>query len=176
MADVRVLDTATATPLLTDVRQLVTEAFEGDFSDDDWKHTLGGLHVIASEGSALVAHAAVVPRTIWFGDDPFWAGYVEGVATRRDRQREGLGSRVMTEIGRVVRSTFDAGVLSTGLWGFYERCGWERWRGPSFVRHNDELVRTEDDDDAIMVLRFGRSRSVDLTAPIACERRAGDDW
>jgi aminoglycoside 2'-N-acetyltransferase I len=75
-----------------------------------------------------------------------------------------------------VRSTFELGVLSTGLWDFYERCGWERWRGPTFVRHGDGIVRTEDDDDGIMVLRFGRSRSADLTAAITCERRAGDDW
>lgn len=176
MASIRVLDTSTAAPQLTDIRQLVADAFEGEFSDEDWEHTLGGLHAIVSDGETLVAHAAVVPRTIWLGDDPFWAGYVEGVAAKRGRQREGLGSLVMTEVARVVRSTFDVGVLSTGHWGFYERCGWERWRGPTFVRHNDEIVRTEDDDDGVMVLRFGRSRDVDLTAPIACERRAGDDW
>jgi hypothetical protein len=82
----------------------------------------------------------------------------------------------MTEANRVVRSTFELGALSTGLWDFYERCGWERWRGPTFVRHGDEIVRTADDDDGIMVLRFGRSGSADLTAAIACERRAGDDW
>ncbi len=71
MPHVRVLDTATAGPLLTDIRRLVVDAFEGDFSDEDWDHTLGGLHVIASEEETLLAHAAVVPRTIWLGDDPF---------------------------------------------------------------------------------------------------------
>ena len=173
---VQVLDTVAATPLLTDIRQFVVDAFDGEFSDEDWAHTLGGLHVVASDADFVVSHAAVVPRTIWVGDEPFWAGYVEGVATRRDRQREGLGSLVMAEVARVLHATFELGVLSTGLRDFYERNGWERWQGPTFVRDGTDLVRTDDDDDGIMVLRFGRSESIDPRAPIACERRAGDDW
>jgi aminoglycoside 2'-N-acetyltransferase I len=109
-------------------------------------------------------------------DASFQAGYVEGVATRRDRQRKGLGSLVMAEVARVVRSTFELGVLSTGQRDFYERCGWERWRGPTYVRDRTQLVRTADDDDGIMVLRFGSSAAIDVTALIACERRPGDDW
>jgi len=67
-------------------------------------------------------------------------------------------------------------VLSTGRHEFYQRLGWERWLGPTFVRRGEALVRTPDEDDGIMVLRFGRSRDTDLTAPIACEAREGDDW
>jgi aminoglycoside 2'-N-acetyltransferase I len=174
--NVQVLDTVAAAPLLTDIRQLVVDAFDGEFSDEDWAHTLGGLHVVASDADSVVSHAAVVPRTIWVGDEPFWTGYVEGVATRADRQREGVGSLVLAEVARVLRSTFELGVLSTGLQDFYERNGWERWHGPTFVRDGGDLVRTGDDDDGIMVLRFGRSESIDRSAPIACERRPGDDW
>ena len=52
---------------------------------------------------------------------------------------------------------FELGALATGRWSFYERLGWERWRGPTFARDGDEVIRTEDDDDAVMVLRFGPS-------------------
>ena len=173
---VRVVQTAAAAPLLPEIRQLVVDAFEGEFSDADWEHTLGGWHVVASDGDVVVSHAAVVPRTIWVVDNSFQAGYIEGVATRRERQREGLGSLVMAEVARVVRSTFELGVLSTARWAFYERCGWERWQGPTSVRDGSQLIRTDDDDDGIMVLRFGASASIDVTAPISCERRPGDDW
>ena len=45
-----------------------------------------------------------------------------------------------------------------------------------FVRRGSTTVRTPDDDDGIMVLRFGPSASIDLTAPISCDARSGDDW
>ena len=123
-----------------------------------------------------MSHAAVVPRTIRVDDCAFRAGYVEGVATRPDRQRQGLGSQVMTEAAGVLRREFDLGVLSTGRSEFYQSLGWERWQGPTFVRTGGQLVRTEDEDDGIMVLRFGPSQEVDLTAPISCDSRPGDDW
>jgi hypothetical protein len=37
-------------------------------------------------------------------------------------------------------------------------------------------VRTPEEDGGIMVLRFGATATLDLTAAISCEARAGDDW
>ncbi len=162
--------------VLSDVQRLLTHAFDGDFSDDDWQHTLGGWHVIGSDAGTVVSHAAVVPRQIEVGDASFAAGYVEGVATRPDRQRQGLGSIVMTEAAAVIRGEFAIGVLSTSSHDFYQGLGWQRWQGPTFVRTGGRLVRTEDEDDGIMVLRFGPSQDADLTAPISCDSRPGDDW
>ena len=68
------------------------------------------------------------------------------------------------------------GALSTGTYPLYERFGWERWRGPTFARRGPQLLRTEEDDDSVMVLRFGASLQLDLTAPISCPARGGDDW
>ncbi|MEO7397548.1 MAG: hypothetical protein ABIW84_03185 [Ilumatobacteraceae bacterium] len=59
---------------------------------------------------------------------------------------------------------------------FSERVGWERWRGPTFVRRDDILVRTADEDDGIMVLRYGAMAECRLTLAISCAARAGDDW
>jgi aminoglycoside 2'-N-acetyltransferase I len=175
---VRVL-TSDAAPaaLLTEVRQLLLDAFDGGgFSDDDWQHSLGGWHVIGSEAGTVVSHAAIVHRTIDVGDNAFAAGYVEGVATRPDRQRQGLGALVMTGAADVIRRQFALGVLSTSSQDFYQGLGWERWQGPTFVRADGRLVRTEDEDDGIMVLRFGPSEAIDLTAAISCDSRSGDDW
>ena len=176
-AQLRVSTTA-ATPLalLTETRRLLEAAFDGDFSAEDWQHTLGGWHVFAVDSESVVSHAAVVPREICVAGQLFKAGYVEGVATLPSRQREGLASLVMTEVARQAQSRFELGVLSTGLHAFYARLGWERWQGPTFVRDGGELIRTEDEDGGIMALRFGVSTGLELTAAISCDGRAGDDW
>jgi aminoglycoside 2'-N-acetyltransferase I len=172
---VRVL--TTLDPALADaVRGLVDAAFGGEFSDEDWAHALGGHHVVVLDGDSPVAHAAVVPRTVYVAGTAFATGYVEAVATLPDRQGTGLGSEAMTRATALVRERYDLGGLSTGRPAFYERLGWERWRGPSFVRDGERLVRTADDDDGILVLRHGPSAALDLAADVACEARPGDDW
>jgi aminoglycoside 2'-N-acetyltransferase I len=136
--------------------------------------------VIAFDGELAVAHAAIVPRTIAVDGRPFATGYVEGVATAPEHRDRRLGTRVMVEANDVIRSTYELGVLSTARHSFYERTGWERWRGPTYVRvgadDRSRLLRTEDEDDGVMVLRFGPSADIDLTASITCEQREGDDW
>jgi aminoglycoside 2'-N-acetyltransferase I len=160
---------------LAAVRALLLDAFGGEFSEDDWQHTIGGWHVIVGDEQTL-AHAAVVPRAIEVGSALLRTGYVEGVATAPTRQRQGLGTRAMREVGEVLRSEFELGALSTSEHAFYERSGWERWHGPTFVRHGEVRVRTADEDDGIMVLRFGATLALDLDQPICCEHREGDDW
>jgi len=157
------------------IRALLVDAFVDGFSDDDWRHTLGGWHVLATD-DALVAHAAVVERVLDVGGQAIRAGYVEGVATAPTRQGEGLGSLVMQRVGQLLEAEFELGTLSTGRHAFYERLGWERWQGPTFVRHGPDIVRTADEDDGIMVLRFGTTTGVDVALPISCETRPGDDW
>lgn len=162
--------------LLAEIRRLLDDAFDGDFSDEDWDHTVSGRHVVVEDGGVVLAHAAVVPRVLEVVDRPFRTGYVEGVATASARHNAGLGSLAMDSASELVRREFELGALSTGRHTFYQRLGWERWQGPTFVRRASGTIRTEDEDDGVMVLRFGPSEDVDLTAPISCEGRAGDDW
>ena len=174
---VQTFTTSQAPPrLLNHVRRLVEDAFAGEFSDDDWKHTLEGWHVVVVESGTPLAHAAVVGRCLEVDGRPFHTGYVEGVATAPAKHGQGFGSLAMSELMQLLRAEFEFGALSTGRHGFYERLGWERWRGPTFVRHGPELVRTGDEDDGVMVLRFDRSLAVDLSGSISCEARTGDDW
>lgn len=161
--------------LLTALRALWDEAFD-HFDDHDAEHGMGGVHVIALEGTEPVAHASVVPRRILVGHRPFATGYVENVATRPDLQGRGLGARVMAELGVHLRARYEFGMLATGSWGFYERLGWERWRGPSWVLTDAGRVRSAEEDDGLMALRFGPSADVDLTAHVTCEDRPGDAW
>jgi aminoglycoside 2'-N-acetyltransferase I len=177
VADIDVITTDEASAdLLAEIRRLLLAAFAGHFADEDWEHALGGWHAVVSEGGAVLSHAAVVPRVIHVGEQPFRTGYVEGVATTSTREGEGLGSLAMARIGDVVRREFEMGALSTGRHDFYGRLGWERWQGPTFARTGTGLIRTEEDDDGVMVLRFGPSAAVELGAPLSCPARPGDDW
>jgi aminoglycoside 2'-N-acetyltransferase I len=174
----RILPTAALTPTAVhSIRRLLDAAFPGDFSDDDWRHALGGWHAITGPDDAVTAHASVVARTLTIDGVEWRAGYVEAVAAHPSLQRTGLGTAVMTAIDAPLQQHFDLGALSTGAHPFYERLGWERWGGPSLVRQRDgTLLRTADDDAGLMVRRFGRSTGLRLGGAIICDDRPGDAW
>lgn len=161
---------------LVAMRTVIDRAFDGAFTNGDWEHSVGGWHVVAVEGSAIVAHASVVGRVLELDNASFDTGYVEAMAVEPDRQGLGFGTAVMRRAARLIEAHHQLGALSTGEHHFYERLGWERWQGPTFVRDGGELVRTPAEDDGIMVMRFGTSTGVDLRDRIVCEARPGDDW
>ena len=161
---------------LDEIHRLLLAAFGDRFSAHDWDHTLGGQHLVVAEDDRVLSHAAVVERVIDVAGRSLSVGYVEGVATHPARQCEGLGTLVMSEVRGLLHRGFEMGALSTGRHAFYSRLGWVHWGGPTYVREGQETVRTPDEDDGIMVLRFGPSAEIDLTAPITCHTRPGDDW
>jgi aminoglycoside 2'-N-acetyltransferase I len=83
----------------------------------------------------------------------------------------------MRALSEIIEREFALGALSTGEWHFYQRLGWERWRGPTWVREADgRLERSPDEDDSVMILRTPTSPDVDLFAPLTCNARPGDAW
>ena len=100
------------------------------------------------------------------------------MATRADRRRRGLATLVMREVGRVVERGYELGALSDGtrVPGFYQRLGWETWRGPTFVAGPDGPVRTEEDDGSVLVLRTPATADLDPGGRLTCDWRAGDVW
>jgi aminoglycoside 2'-N-acetyltransferase I len=147
------------------------------FTEDDWQHALGGLHVVVELDGVLVAHAAVVERELDVDGRPVRTGYVEAVATDPDRQGQGLGTTVMRAVTADIRERFELGALGTGSHRFYERLGWLTWQGPTSVLMPDGRTRrTPDEDGYILVLPTPSSPSLDLTAPIRCRWRPGAVW
>ena len=163
---------------LRDLRALLDEAFEGECEDADWEHALGGIHVLVREGEELVGHVSVVQRRLLHRDLALRTGYVEALAVRPGRRRRGHAGLAMSAAERVIRAAYDLGALSdgTGVEGFYERRGWLRWRGPTFVLAPGGLERTEEDDGGILVLATPLSPELELAGPIACDWRPGDVW
>lgn len=178
MSDVRVVPSHELTASdRAALRRLLDRAYQSDFSDEDWEHTQGGWHAIVDDGGSPVAHASLVERRVIAGVRELRAGYVEAVATLPARQRRGLGTAVMQAVGDLIRARFDVGLLSTGEHSFDERLGWERWRGPTYVRAASGTIgRSRDDDDSIMMLRCAATRDLDATAEITCDERSGDSW
>ena len=146
------------------------------FTAEDWDHTFGGVHVVALEEGAIVAHAAVIERELHVGGVVMRTGYVEAVATLPVHQRRGFGMAVMRAASDHIRSSFELGALDSSKHRFYERVAWERWRGPTWVRTAGGLERTEEEDPYVMILRTPTTPPIDLSSPISCDWRPGDVW
>ncbi|GAB2984886.1 GNAT family N-acetyltransferase [Saccharothrix stipae] len=160
---------------LTAARKLLDEAFDGDFGDEDWEHSLGGVHAFVWDGDELIGHGAVVQRRLLHAGRALRAGYVEGVAVRADRRREGVGGVVMAALEDVVRGAYPLGALSASedALAFYAARGWQRWRGRTFALTPGGVERTEEEDDAIFVLPVV---PLDLAGDLTCDWRDGDVW
>jgi aminoglycoside 2'-N-acetyltransferase I len=158
------------------MRALFAAAWEEGFSQEDWDHTFGGLHVLRRVDGELVAHGAIAERTLWLDDEPLRAGYLEAVATWPEHQGRGHGSAVMEALDAIVREDYELGGLSTGRRSFYERLGWLLWRGRLAVRTPEGDVPTVFESGAVLVLPTPRFPDPDLDATLVCDLRSGDDW
>lgn len=162
--------------LLDQFRALVLGAFGDQATEHDWEHRLGGVHAwVLDEDDAVVAHGAVVPRTLWVGGDAHRCGYVEGVVVATAHRRRGLASGVMAALEDVIRRDHAFGALSptdAGL-SLYRRRGWLPWLGPTSVLVDGRRIPTPEDDDGVLVLA---PPSLDRSLPIACAWRPGEVW
>jgi aminoglycoside 2'-N-acetyltransferase I len=166
------LDAAT----LKAVRVLLEDVFEGDWTEDDWDHTQGGMHALVWDGSELVGHAAVVQRRLLHNGRALRTGYLEGVAVRADRRRLGHGNALMDAMERVIRGAYELGALSSSedAARLYAARGWKRWQGQTFMLSPNGIVRTEDEDDNTYV--FPVTATIDLTGSLTCDWRDGEAW
>jgi aminoglycoside 2'-N-acetyltransferase I len=163
--------------VLAQAHGLLAQVFD-DLTDADWEHCLGGLHALAHDDEGeLVAHAALVQRRLLHGGRAWRTGYVEGVAVRRDRQRQGHGGAVMATLEALSRGAYELAALGTSDAGhaFYAARGWLAWQGPTAVLTPGGVVRTPDDDDAVRVLPLS-PQPLDLRGEIVCDWRDGDAW
>jgi aminoglycoside 2'-N-acetyltransferase I len=131
---------------------------------------------MAWDGDELVAHASVVQRRLVYRGRALRTGYVEAVAVRRGRHRQGRGGAVMSELERVIKAAYELGALASSDEGlpFYAARGWQRWRGKSYAMTPGGVIRTADEDGAIFVLPVGES--LDLTEDLICDFRLGALW
>ncbi|WP_345749139.1 GNAT family N-acetyltransferase [Streptomyces sp. ODS28] len=176
MTEIRIRSAHTAdldAAVLKAARSLLDDVFEGGFSDDDWDHALGGMHVLAWQGDALVGHAAVVQRRLTTRGRALRTGYVEAVGVRDDLQGRGIGAALMAEVERLVRGGYELGALcaSEEAIDFYLGRGWQRWSGPNSALMPDGPEAT---DEEVFVLPVAPGLVPE--GPLACDFRNGDVW
>jgi aminoglycoside 2'-N-acetyltransferase I len=177
MISVRVAHTAQLDRgTLSDARALLFAVFD-DMTEEDWEHSLGGLHALAYEGGELVGHAAVVQRRLVHGGRALRTGYIEGMGVRADQRRQGHGSQMMEALERVVREAYDVGALGATDEAklFYAGRGWRLWGGPLSALTPDGMVPTPDEQGAVYVLPV-EGVPLDLSGTLVCDWRDGDVW
>ena len=158
---------------------LCLAAYNEDFSRLFEEFT-NSTHTLARDAdSTLVSHAMWVTR--WLqpeGHPTLRTAYVEAVATRPDQQRRGYGTRVMEHLVEAVQANaaWELAALSPAVPDFYERLGWEPWRGPLAIRRHDALEATPP-DELIMIRRLPPTPpTIVTTSLLTAEWRAGELW
>jgi aminoglycoside 2'-N-acetyltransferase I len=142
-----------------------------------WQATRGGRHFVLAEAGAVVAHAAVVDRTLEWDGRPLRTGYVEAVATLPGRQRQGLGSAVMRAVAAFVDERYELGALDTATPEFYERLGWVRWPGRTGVRRPEGIGLTPEEDGKVLLRLAGTPLDLREDGLLVCDgRRPGEPW
>jgi len=177
MSEVRTAHTADLdAATLEAARALLHRVFEGDITDHDWEHALGGVHALVWEGGEVIGHASVVQRRLLHGGRALRTGYVEGVGVRADRRRRGHGAAMMAALERVVRGAYELGALgaTAEAASFYAARGWELWQGPHSALTPTGIARTEEEDGSIYVLQV--ANGLDLSGELTCDWRDGDLW
>lgn len=167
-----------ASPLPADLgRQVVglcSEAYAEPF--DQYLRDVGpGVHLLGTLDGVLVAHVMWVVRLLEPGAlGPLRCAYVEAMATRPAHQRRGHASTLLRKLPALLDG-FDLAALSPSDPAFYARLGWQQWRGPMFVRQEDQLTATP--DEGLMVLRLPKTPpALSLDDPIVAPWRPGEVW
>lgn len=158
---------------------LVRAAFGASFRSHDWLHAVEGTHVLVTDNQVLVAHAAVVPRTLRLYGNPLDTGYVEGVAVRADQRGRGLGRVVMDHAEALICARHSLGALNAvdTAADFYGARGWKPWTGHTQAIGPAGIIDTFDDADRIYLLNHTTQvEPVNPAIPLICDWRVGDLW
>ena len=151
-----------------------TKAYEEDM-EPLFNTFVNAPHVLGFYDGALVAHALWVTRHLQAGTNPLMkTAYVEAVATEQAYRNRGFATAIMKRLANEIQD-FDVAALSPFSVAYYERLGWELWRGSLFIRTENGLLPSPDDEE-VMILRLPKTPDLDLRQPLSAEWREGELW
>ncbi len=179
MPEVRTVPTAELPDAeLAGLRELLDLAFDGEFTDEDWDHALGGLHLVVTDEGRPVAHGAVVARRLLADGRSLRCGYVEAVAVHPQRRNRGLAAAVMARAEQIIDRSFHLGALSASDagYGLYVARGWLPWPGATAVLAPSGVTPTPEDDGSVLVRPVPGGPRLDRTGTLTCDWRDGDVW
>jgi aminoglycoside 2'-N-acetyltransferase I len=122
-----------------------------------------------------VSHAVVTTRWVQPEGQPVLkTAYVDAVSTMPTYQRQGYASAVMRRLAAEI-GDYEIACLQTDRPAFYERLGWEVWRGPLAGRGEHGLIPTPE-QRGVMVLRLPRTSPLDLEMQLTIECQPYRIW
>ena len=138
----------------------------------------GGAPPARWPGEGGIAPAAGAPA----GAVPLRTAYVELVATEPARQGLGHATALLRAAAAAIAgdpAAYALGALSPSDPAFYERLGWESWRGPLLAAGPDGRVAPTPDEE-VMILRLPRTgdavAALDVARPLVAPWRSGEVW
>jgi aminoglycoside 2'-N-acetyltransferase I len=158
------------------VRVCIAAHQENDFNNLFTYVPSGGWHFLAWDHDQVVSHAMVTTRWLQPEGLPLLkTAYVDAVATLPAYQGQGYGSALMRRLADDVDPEYVVACLETEREAFYERLGWQKWRGPLAGRGEQGLIPTPD-QTGIMVLRLSQTPALDLHSALSIECQTGRIW
>jgi aminoglycoside 2'-N-acetyltransferase I len=135
----------------------------------------GGRHFLAYREEELVSHAVVTTRWLQPEYQPVLkTAYVDAVATLPVYQGQGYGSALMQHLANNI-ADYAIACLETELPAFYQRLGWELWRGALAGRSEEGLIPTPV-QMGIMILRLAGTPALNLDGLLTIECEGGRIW
>ncbi len=136
----------------------------------------GGWHFLAYRAQELVSHALVTRRWLQPEGLPLLkTAYIDAVATLPAYHGDGYGSALMRQLAIDIDREFDIACLETERETFYERLGWETWRGSLAGRSEQGLLPTPN-QRGIMILKLSQTPVLDLDSALSIECLANRIW
>lgn len=132
-------------------------------------------HILGSYDGQLVSHALWITRYLQTETNSMMrTAYIELVATDINYRKHGFAATIMKYlIGEI--QDYDLAALSPFSVEYYAQLGWELWRGPLFIRANENLLACPD-DETVMIFRLFKTPKLDTNALLSAEWRAGEQW
>lgn len=166
--------------LTADVRAAIVQVCIAAHAEPDFQNLFdyvlsGALHFLAYRDTELVSHAMVTTRWLQYETQPLMkTAYVDAVATLPAYQGQGYGSAVMRLLASEMED-YTVACLETDKIGFYERLGWQVWRGALAGRSEQGLVPTPQ-QTGIMVLTLPQTPPLDFDAGLTIECQSERIW
>jgi len=163
------------------VRAAIIHLCVAAHQEEDFKNLFsyvpsGGLHFLAYRAEELVSHAMVTTRWLQPEGQPLLhTAYVDAVATLPNYQGQGYGSILMRRLVSEIDEEYVIACLETDRITFYERLGWQTWRGPLAGRSKQGLTPTPE-QNGIMILRLSQTPALNLDSWLTIECQAERIW
>lgn len=181
MTEKIVVTSACTEDLDVTTRNAIVEVCVAAHQEEDFRNLFtfvpaGGWHFLAWSGAQVFSHALVTTR--WLqpeGHQLLKTAYVDAVATLPAGQGRGYGSALLRHLADQVAPEYDIACLETEQTAFYERLGWQQWRGALAGRSEQGIVPTPE-QSGIMILRLPQTPALDLTTLLTIECQPGRIW